>query len=785
MGISGLLPLLKDIQVNKHLSEFRGQTMAVDGYVWLHRGTYGCAAELATGKKTTRYVDYAMHRVRLLRHHGIQPYVVFDGGPLPAKKGTEVERKKRRDENLSRANAFAAQGKHSQAREFYVKCIDVTPQMAYQLIKALKAESVPYVVAPYEADAQLAYLEKIGLVDGIITEDSDLLVFGCKTVLFKMEPATCTRYLFVRLVRRAIPYYGDSQRMRLLPSIPGIGLKTAWALLRKYKTVENMVGLRRRCSLHQRVYDPMQEKLVNLTDLPDDEDWDDEKEAYIGSHIEPSLAKQVADGDACPISLLPMQDINPTYIPRAIKTIPMNSTCLSRPDKDNGKAKLKHSEKPSGIGLLKFFSTSDLSERYYCELCSDYVHGVVLIAPKSKEGAVKDCPQNSAKAVKTAPAVGRSSGKRTLAEVMDQDIAAKRKKQEIPYSNNVAIITSSKFFCEVSAPSPRGGVERTSVISAVAGPSHLSREEEKENIPCLSEEDIHREAPDPVVQEDGYISPSPSLTRCGTPDVSSPVRPDTGPSKAGGDDWNDDRGADVLSNPPIERKRSRFGQDEFPRALSRRRTWDSAGVGMVLVRGTPSQSEHEQDELGSAESGPDLRDVFDEWDEVMSEIEGFDEFQQSARSAACTSESVTPDEWSQERGNLVIHDSGEEGDAEEFGRRPNMLLQLAMRRSPTDGGRSGRAVGRMETTTIGETTMTPEGRQRPVVQRPHSAQSVSKQKGQQDLRVARRRSLVFLKEDMASPKDSLLRDTSSVRPGSAGSEDGIAASAKNRFAEFR
>ena len=76
-----------------------------------------------------------MHRVRLLRHHGICPYLVFDGGPLPAKQGTEAERRQRREENLSRANALAAQGKQSQAREYYVKCIDVTPQMAYQLIK--------------------------------------------------------------------------------------------------------------------------------------------------------------------------------------------------------------------------------------------------------------------------------------------------------------------------------------------------------------------------------------------------------------------------------------------------------------------------------------------------------------------------------------------------------------------------------------------------------------------------------------------------------------------------
>lgn len=60
-------------------------------------------------------------------------------------------------------------------------------------------------------------------------------------------------------------------------------------------------------------------------------------------HIEPSLAKQVAEGDACPISLLPMEDINPSFVPRALKAIPMNVVTLAssahRPDKGKGRAK--------------------------------------------------------------------------------------------------------------------------------------------------------------------------------------------------------------------------------------------------------------------------------------------------------------------------------------------------------------------------------------------------------------------------------------------------------------
>jgi exonuclease-1 len=70
-----------------------------------------------------------------MRHHKVEPFIVFDGGPLPAKKGTESERSKKREENLARGKALTAQGKHTQARECYLKCADVTPQMAFQLIK--------------------------------------------------------------------------------------------------------------------------------------------------------------------------------------------------------------------------------------------------------------------------------------------------------------------------------------------------------------------------------------------------------------------------------------------------------------------------------------------------------------------------------------------------------------------------------------------------------------------------------------------------------------------------
>ena len=48
----------------------------------------------------------------------------------------------------------------------------------------LKQENVCYVVAPYEADAQMTFLAVSNRVNAVITEDSDLIPFGCPRVSY-------------------------------------------------------------------------------------------------------------------------------------------------------------------------------------------------------------------------------------------------------------------------------------------------------------------------------------------------------------------------------------------------------------------------------------------------------------------------------------------------------------------------------------------------------------------------------------------------------------------------
>lgn len=58
----------------------------------------------------------------------------------------------------------------------------VTEDMREEVIALLQLFGIPYIVAPMEAEAQCAALQLAGLVDGVISDDSDSFLFGATTV---------------------------------------------------------------------------------------------------------------------------------------------------------------------------------------------------------------------------------------------------------------------------------------------------------------------------------------------------------------------------------------------------------------------------------------------------------------------------------------------------------------------------------------------------------------------------------------------------------------------------
>ncbi|KAG8549125.1 hypothetical protein GDO81_022564 [Engystomops pustulosus] len=243
MGIQGLLQFLKEASEPVNVKKYRGQTVAVDTYCWLHKGAFACAEKLAKGEPTDQYVTYCMKFVHMLLSHGVRPILVFDGCTLPSKKDVEKSRREKRQLNLQKGKQLLREGKLSEARDCFSRAVNITSEMAHEVIKAARSEGVDCIVAPYEADSQLAYLNKNGFAQAIITEDSDLLAFGCKTVILKMDKygngleidqdrfGMC-KHLGDVFTEEKFRYMCILSGCDYLPSIHGIGLAKASKLLK-------------------------------------------------------------------------------------------------------------------------------------------------------------------------------------------------------------------------------------------------------------------------------------------------------------------------------------------------------------------------------------------------------------------------------------------------------------------------------------------------------------------------------------------------------------------------
>src|SRR4051794_40488341 len=157
MGIPALLKHVSPACQSMFVHSFAGKVLGVDISCLIYKGLYN-----------NDYIQYIRCYIDLFARLHIKAILVFDGKPPDEKKEALA---KRMDNVVKYGQQKVSEEMTDRVKEVFSDYPHVT-----------------IIQAPGEADAQLAYFETNGLVDAVVTDDSDLIVYGCQRIIFKLMP---------------------------------------------------------------------------------------------------------------------------------------------------------------------------------------------------------------------------------------------------------------------------------------------------------------------------------------------------------------------------------------------------------------------------------------------------------------------------------------------------------------------------------------------------------------------------------------------------------------------
>ncbi|NXC47784.1 GEN endonuclease, partial [Penelope pileata] len=234
MGVTNLWQILEPVRQPVNLSSLKGKTLAVDLSLWV------CEAQTVKkmiGVVTKPHLRNLFFRISFFTSMGIKLVFVMEGEAPKLKADTMSKRNEMR---------YGASKKHGAARTGR----SLFKSILKECLELLECLGVPWVQAAGEAEAMCAYLNAKGHVDGCITNDGDVFLYGAQTVYrnFAMnakephldcytmssikEKLGCDRESLIGLavllgcdyLPKGIPGVGKEQALKLIEALRGQSL---------------------------------------------------------------------------------------------------------------------------------------------------------------------------------------------------------------------------------------------------------------------------------------------------------------------------------------------------------------------------------------------------------------------------------------------------------------------------------------------------------------------------------------------------------------------------------
>lgn len=263
MGVKNFMKIIKNNSAhgvsNITVDELHNKSIAVDANLFIYKSVFAIRGGMGkdiihkiNGKNTKVTHLYIMFNrlYNMIYINHINPVFVFDYS-FPDIKGKCLTDRNNKRKEYKRLY-LTTKDEDSKKKYFHI-CENISRIEYSDTMTLLDLFGIPYIIAHEEADSQCAYMINEGLVDYVISDDMDLLLFGCARLIKKFTTVEGKNMELIELPKilkdmgfnmRAFIQLGILMGSDYADTIKGMGMIGAYNTINKYRSIATarMVG---------------------------------------------------------------------------------------------------------------------------------------------------------------------------------------------------------------------------------------------------------------------------------------------------------------------------------------------------------------------------------------------------------------------------------------------------------------------------------------------------------------------------------------------------------------
>ena len=254
MGIKNLMKIIDRyaplaISYNK-IDKYSNKILAIDANLMLYKNIYGLRMngyDLKNNDLIVTHIHTMILKLIAFKKYNITPVFVFDGTP-PIIKNTLLEQRGKTKQQMKQKYDTAVT--QDDKKKYYYMRSGITKEEIEDCKELINICGFDTINSAEESDSQLALLDHKGLIDFIVTDDMDILIFGGRNLL-KNFTVSSQKYiqeinLQIILQETELSMLQFIDLALLLgcdycTPIKGVGTFGAYKLIKEYGSIDNLI----------------------------------------------------------------------------------------------------------------------------------------------------------------------------------------------------------------------------------------------------------------------------------------------------------------------------------------------------------------------------------------------------------------------------------------------------------------------------------------------------------------------------------------------------------------